>query len=180
MEEDLKIIKVEYVSKRWSDPPQILDLCSWDQNKIKMPEMNTTSNGRRPQKLKSWISQQPLIGSSSNLKHKFRGTKPKSKMLEMKTMSNGRWPQNIKGWISQQPLIGSFSYFRSRLRGPNQNQTFKNGGELQWKIQNINVEYLSNHWSDVLQIWNISSGVPTKIKKAWNEHDLQWKTTSKY
>ena len=35
MEEDLKILKVEYISNRWSDPPQILDLSSGDQTKMK-------------------------------------------------------------------------------------------------------------------------------------------------
>ena len=38
-----------------------------------MLEMKTTSNGRWPQNIKSWISQQPLIGSSSNFKLKLRG-----------------------------------------------------------------------------------------------------------
>ena len=35
MEDDLKILKVEYLSNRWSDLPQILDLGSGDQTKIK-------------------------------------------------------------------------------------------------------------------------------------------------
>ena len=43
MEDDLKMIKVKY--------PQILDL--GNQTKIKILEMNTTSNGRRPQSFKS-------------------------------------------------------------------------------------------------------------------------------
>ena len=44
----------------------------------------------------------------------------------------------------------------------------------------LKVEYLSNHSSDPPQILNLSSGDQTKIKNAWNEDDLQWKTTSKY
>ena len=45
------------------------------------------------------------------------------------------------------------------------------------------VEYLSNHWLDLAQILNLSLGEKTKIKKARNEDDLQWrrppmKTTS--
>ena len=36
-----------------------------------------------------------------------------------------------------------------------------------WKI-----EYLSNHWSDLPQILNLSSGDQTKIKNAWNKDDL--------
>ena len=41
-------------------------------------------------------------------------------------------------------------------------------GLKKWKI-----EYLSNHWSDLTQIWNLSLGDQTKIKNAWNEDDLQ-------
>jgi hypothetical protein len=44
----------------------------------------------------------------------------------------------------------------------------------------LKVEYLSNHLSDPLQILNLSSGDQTKVKKAWNEDDCEWKTTSKY
>ena len=128
-----------------------------------------------------------------------QGTKPKSKMLEMritsdgrrspteddlqlKATSNGRWPQNILCWISQQPLMGSFFKFKVKLRGPNQNKKC-----LKWRWPSMEddlkiskVEYLSNHWSDLPQILNLSSGDQTKIKNAWNEDDLQWKTTSKY
>ena len=35
MEDDLKIIKVEYLSNHWSDLPQILNLYQGDQTKIK-------------------------------------------------------------------------------------------------------------------------------------------------
>ena len=47
-----------------------------------MLEMKTTSNGRRPQNIKSWISQQPLIGSSSNFKLKLRGPNKNIKCLK--------------------------------------------------------------------------------------------------
>jgi hypothetical protein len=53
MEDDLKLLKVEYLSNRSSDPPQILNLSSGVQTKIKMIEMKTTSNGRRPQNIKT-------------------------------------------------------------------------------------------------------------------------------
>ena len=43
MEDDLKILKVEYLSNHSSDPPQILNLSSVDQTKIL--EMKTISNG---------------------------------------------------------------------------------------------------------------------------------------
>jgi hypothetical protein len=42
------------------------------------------------------------------------------------------------------------------------------------------VEYISNHLLDPPQILNLSSGDQTKVKNAWNEDDLEWKTTSKY
>jgi hypothetical protein len=147
-----------------------------------MLEMKTTSNGRRPQNIKSWISQQPLIGSSSNLKLKLRGPNKNIKLLEMKTTSNGRRPQNIKSWIPQQPIIGSSSNFKLKLIGPN-----KNTKCLKWRrppmeddLKILNIKYLSNHSSDPPQILNLSSGDQTKIKNAWNEDDLQRKTTSKY
>ena len=34
MEDDLKILKVEYLSNYWSDLPQILNLCLGDQTKL--------------------------------------------------------------------------------------------------------------------------------------------------
>ena len=60
--------------------------------------MKTTKNGRRPQKIKSGIYQQLLIGPFSNIK---------LKPMKMKTTTNGRQPQNIKSGIPQQPLYGS-------------------------------------------------------------------------
>jgi hypothetical protein len=75
-----------------------------------MDEMKTTSNGRQPPKIKSGISQQPLIRSSSNFKLKLRGQIQNLIMVLMKTTSNGRQPQNIESGISQQ-LIGSSSNF---------------------------------------------------------------------
>ena len=53
MEDDLKILKIEYLSNHWLDLVQIR-------------LMKTTSNGRRHQNTKRGISQQPLIGSYSN------------------------------------------------------------------------------------------------------------------
>ena len=68
MEDDLKILKIEYLSNHWSDLSQILNLSSGDQTKIK-----NVWNGRRPNNIKSWISQQQLIGSFSNFELKLRG-----------------------------------------------------------------------------------------------------------
>ena len=45
-----------------------------------------TPNGRRPQNIKSWVSQQPLVGFSSNFKLKPRGPNQNHKYLK------GRWP----------------------------------------------------------------------------------------
>jgi hypothetical protein len=53
MEDDLKILKVEYLSNQLSNPPQILNFSSGDQTKINILEMKTTSNGRQPQNIKS-------------------------------------------------------------------------------------------------------------------------------
>ena len=52
--------------------------------------MKTTSDGRRPQNIKSGISQQALIGSSSNFKLKLRGPNQIKSGLEfeMKTTSD--------------------------------------------------------------------------------------------
>ena len=49
MEDDLKILKVEYLSIHWSHLPQIFNLSSENKPKSKMFEMQTTSNGRLPQ-----------------------------------------------------------------------------------------------------------------------------------
>ena len=38
MEDDLKILNVEYLSSHWSDFPQILNISSGDQTKIRKPQ----------------------------------------------------------------------------------------------------------------------------------------------
>ena len=67
------------------------------------------SNGRQPQTIKSGISQQQLIGSSSSLKLKLRGANQnlEFKILQLQITSNGRQPDNTKSGISEHPLIGS-------------------------------------------------------------------------
>jgi hypothetical protein len=52
--------------------------------------MKTTSNGRRHQNIKSGISQQPLLGFSSNFKPELRGPNQIKICLDMKMTSNGR------------------------------------------------------------------------------------------
>jgi hypothetical protein len=42
--------------------------------------------------------------------------------------------------------------------------------QMEDNLKILKVEYLSNHWSDLPQILNLSSGDQTK--NAWNEDDL--------
>ena len=77
MDDDLKIWKFEYLSSHWSNFPQILNISSGEQTKVKKSfnedtlQCKTTSNGRWLQNMKIWIPQQPLIGSSSDFMHKL-------------------------------------------------------------------------------------------------------------
>ena len=48
MEDNLKILKAEYLSIHWSYLPQVLNLSSENKQKSKMFEMQTASNGRLP------------------------------------------------------------------------------------------------------------------------------------
>ena len=75
MEDDLKIRKFEYLSSHCSNFPQILNIGSGEQSRVKKSfnednlQCKTTCNGRWLQNMKIWISQQPLIESSSNFTH---------------------------------------------------------------------------------------------------------------
>ena len=112
MEDDLKMLKVEYLRNHWSDLPQILNLSLGNHINIRQIEMKTSSDGRRPQNIKSWISQQPLIRSSWNFKLEIGDDIKKIKIFKW-------WRfQNIKNWISEQPLVRSSSNFKLKLRGP--------------------------------------------------------------
>jgi hypothetical protein len=82
--------------------------------------MKTTSDGRQHQNMKSGISQQPVLGFSSNFKHKFRGPNQNKIWLEMKTTSNVRRPQNIKSEIS-------FKNYSGQIWPTMQNHRFING-----------------------------------------------------
>ena len=150
MEEDLKILKVEYLSNHWSDFPQILNLSLG--NWTKVHNRKAITNGRRPQNIKGWISQQPLLGSSSNLK--------------LKLTANGRQHQNIKAWIYQQPLVGFSTNFKLKLRGPNQNWKClkRRRHPMEDNLKKLKVEYLSNHWSDLPKILKLCLGNWTKIR----------------
>ena len=71
--------------------------------------------------MKSGISQQPLVGSYSNLKLKLLGSNQSAKGYQMKTTSNGRRPpteEDLK--ISQQQLDGSGSNLKLKLVGTTQ------------------------------------------------------------
>ena len=126
--------------KLWQ--PQMEDDLQW----------KTTSNGRWPQIIKSGISQQPLIGSYSIMKH------------------NLIWPKNIlscfKWWrpltkddlkilkreISQQPLIGTNSYCKLKCRLPNyivvifQIKKTSDGRRPQNKKSGIDQQLLYGFW----------------------------------
>ena len=41
-------------------------------------------------------------------------------------------------------------------------------------------KYLINHWQDISQIVNLSSGDQTKIKNTLNEDNLKWNNKFKY
>ena len=70
MEEDLKILKVEYISNHWTYLHKMFNLSLGDQTE--MVEMKTTSNRRRHRNIKNRISQQ-LNRSSSNFQLKLKG-----------------------------------------------------------------------------------------------------------
>ena len=57
MEDDPKILKVEYLSN-----------C----HILHFLKMKKTSNGKQPQNIKSGISQEPMVGAHSNFKPKLR------------------------------------------------------------------------------------------------------------
>ena len=109
-----------------------------------------TSNGRRPQNIKSRIFQHPLAKSCSSLKCKLLGSSKGVPRFHMKVTSEGRHLQM----------------------------------EEDLKIQKV--KYLSNQWSDLAQILNVSSWDQTKVYKSckWKwlsmEDDLPWKKTTKY
>ena len=91
MEDDLKILKVDYLSNCLLDHTKISNLSLYDQTIF-----CKSFKWRRPQNIKSGMSHKPSIGSYS-------------------------WPnfivqiQNIKSGISRQPLIGSYSNFELKL-----------------------------------------------------------------
>ena len=100
----------------------------------------------------------------------------------------------MKSRICQQPLVGSYSNLKLKLIWLYQRvhkcqmKMTSNGSwpkmEDDFKIWEI--EYLSNHRSDLTKIWNLSLWDSTKgytrVKWRWPlmKDDLKWKMTSKY
>ena len=88
-----------------------------------MLERKTTTNGRRPQNIKSKISQHPLIGFSSNLKVKLRGPNQNQKS------SKGRQPP-----IEDDLKILKVEYLSSHLSDLSQILNLSSGDQI--KIKN--------------------------------------------
>ena len=70
----------------------------------------------------------------------------------------------MKRIISQQPLVGSYSNLELKLMGSNQSvhryemKIISNGTQppMEDDLNILKVEYLSNHWSNLTQILNLS------------------------
>ena len=58
--------------------------------------MKMTSNWRLPQNLESWISEQPLLESSSNFKFKLKGLKQNHKYLTWRWLPMEDDPKILK------------------------------------------------------------------------------------
>ena len=85
-----------FLSDHWSDLPQILNFGLGDPTKIEDSLNEDNIHWKTTQNIKSWISLQPLISSSSNFKTKLRGPYQNKNKNKMKTTSYGRRPQNIQ------------------------------------------------------------------------------------
>ena len=90
MEDDLKILKLEYLSNQIMDHFNFELKLRWQINILQILKIKTTSNGRRPQKIISWISLQLLNGSYSKFKLKLLWSNHIEQILKMKTISDGR------------------------------------------------------------------------------------------
>ena len=132
-----------------------------------MFETKTTTNGRQPQNIKSWISQQPLIWSSSNFKLKLREPNQNHKCLK------GRWPameEDLK-ILKVLYISNHWSDYPQILNLSLGYQTKTKYAWNKYDLKTLKVELLSNHWSDLPQILNLSLGNWTKITNAWKEDD---------
>ena len=117
MEDDLKILKVKYLSNYWSDFPQILNLSLGGQNKIKMLKTKTTSNGRRPQIFKveylsnHWSDFTQILNLSLGDQAKIKKCLKRRRPLMEDDLK-------ILKVVSQQPLVRLSSNFKLKLKGP--------------------------------------------------------------
>jgi hypothetical protein len=99
--------------------------------------------------------------------------------LPWKTTSHG------ESGISPQPLTGSYSNLKLKLRWPNYILQIFSMMTTSYgrRPQNIKVEYLSNHWSDLFQNLNLYLGDQSKefkyskCRRPPMEDNLPWKTT---
>ena len=95
MEDDLKILKVEYLTNHWLDFPQILNLSLWwppIEDDLKISKVEYLS--------KHWLDLHQISNWSSEDQTEIQNTLNEDD-LKWKTTSNGRRPQNIKSWIYQ-------------------------------------------------------------------------------
>ena len=132
--------------------------------------MKTTSNGRRPQNIKSGISQQPLIGSYSNFKLSLRlqwrrqPMKEDLKILKVEYISNHVLDHSQ---ILNLNLDDHF-YQICKWRRPS----------MEDDLKKLKVKYLSNQLLDHTQILYVILDDQTIF--FFNEDNFQLKTTSKY
>ena len=147
-----------------------------------MFQMKTTSNGRLPHisKVKYlsnyWLDLPQILNlglyDQRELCKCFKWRRPQMEDdLKWKTTSN------VKSEISQQPLVGSSPNFKLRhmwlkqtLQMCQMNKAF-NGR----RPQILKVIYLSNHWSDLSQILDLTLCDQTKLYKCFKWRRW-WKT----
>ena len=177
-----------------SDLTQIWNRSYWDQIRVykgikwKWPTMEDNHHRRTTSKYEKWN----ISTTTGRILLKFEteamGSNQSVQRYQMKTTSSGRRPQNMESGISQQPLVRSYSNLKLELIWSNQSvqrYQMKMTSNGRWPpadddLKIWQVEYLSNHWSDLTQIWNWSYGIKSECTKVLNEDDLQRKTTSKY
>jgi hypothetical protein len=85
-EDDLKIVKVEYLSTQKIGSYSTLSLVN---HILQIHKMKTTFKGWWPQNIKSGISQKPSTWSYLNVKQKLRSPNNILQILKMKTTSKG-------------------------------------------------------------------------------------------
>ena len=114
MEDNLKILKVEYLSNHLLDQNQILNLSLYDKS-IYYKYLNEeditwkmTSHGRWPQNIKSAMSQQPQFGLYSNFKLNLRWPNHILQIFKITHKNLFLIPLKFRG----HPLLGLAHYFK--------------------------------------------------------------------